>query len=79
MQALFLLTWEMKYRVAMMAVLQNHTYQFNKEARLQSDGGPIGLELAGAMARVVMLWWDRQFLKLAELNQLFLCYNMVAK
>ena len=55
-------------RVAMLAVLQNHTYQFNKEARLQSDGGPIGLELAGAMARVVMLWWDRKFLKLAELN-----------
>ena len=29
-------------RVAMLAVLQNHTYQFNKEARVQSDGGPIG-------------------------------------
>ena len=26
------------------------------------------MELAGAMARVVMLWWDRKFLKLAELN-----------
>ena len=55
-------------RVAMLAVLQNHTYHFNKVARLQSDGGPIGLELAGAMARVVMLWCDRKFLKLAELN-----------
>ena len=47
-------------KVAMLAVLQNHTYQFkNNEARLQSDGGPIGLELAGAMARVVMIWWDQ--------------------
>ena len=26
----------------MLAVLQNHTYQLDKEARLQSDGGPIG-------------------------------------
>ena len=56
-------------RVAMLAVLQNHTYQFkNNEARLQSDGGPIGLELAGAMARVIMLWWDKKFLQLAALN-----------
>ena len=56
-------------KVAMLAVLQNHTYQFkNNEARLQSDGGPIGLELAGAMARVVMIWWDKRFLQLAALN-----------
>ena len=56
-------------KVAMLAVLQNHTYQFkNNEARLQSDGGPIGLELAGAMARVVMIWWDKRFLQQAALN-----------
>ena len=43
-------------RVAMLAVLKNHAYQFNKEARRQDDGEPIGLEMAGAMARVVMIW-----------------------
>ena len=55
-------------QVAVLAVLQNHTYQFNGEVRLQKDGGPIGLELAGAIARVVMLWWDRKFLSLAAIN-----------
>ena len=55
-------------RVATLAILQHHTYQFNGEVRLQNDGGPIGLELAGAVARVVMLWWDQKFLHLASLN-----------
>ena len=50
-------------RIATLAVLNNHTYQFNEETRLQAEGSPIGLELAGAMARVVMLWWDQQFMK----------------
>ena len=55
-------------RVASLAILQHHTYQFNEEVRLQSDGGPIGLELAVAMARVVMLWWDQKFLHLSIMN-----------
>ena len=59
-------------KVAMLAVLKNHTYQFNKDARRQDDGGPIGLELAGAMARVVMLWWDKRFLTLAIINNIAL-------
>ena len=59
-------------RVAMLAVLKNHTYQFNKEARRQNDGGPIGLEMAGAMARVVMIWWDKKFLSLAIRNNIIL-------
>ena len=55
-------------QIATMAVLKNHTYQFNEQVRLQTDGSPIGLELAGAMARVVMLWWDHQFIGLAKKN-----------
>ena len=55
-------------RIATLAVLKNHTYQFNEELRLQTDGSPIGLELAGAMARVVMLWWDKKFIELAKNN-----------
>ena len=57
----------------MLAVLNNHTYQFeNNEVRLQKDGSPIGLEMAGAMARVVMIWWDKQFLNLAAKNRIAL-------
>ena len=59
-------------KIAILAVLKNHTYQFGGEVRLQEEGGPIGLELAGALARVVMLWWDRKFLSLATANNLIL-------
>ena len=31
---------------------------------LQEDGGPIGDELAQAVARLVMIWWDNKFLEL---------------
>ena len=56
-------------KTAMLAVLQNHTYQFeNGQIRLQNDGSPIGLEMAGALARVVMIWWDKRFLSLVNLN-----------
>ena len=60
----------------MLAVLSNHTYQFGGETRLQKDGGPIGLELAGSMARVTMIWWDRQFLTLASVNNVCLYFYM---
>lgn len=44
------------------AVMRSHTYQFNGEVFLQDDGGPIGLELTGAIARVFMLSWDKKFI-----------------
>ena len=33
---------------------------------LQTEGGPIGLELSGALARIVMLLWDRELLQRLE-------------
>ena len=38
-------------------------YQINDKVFLQSDGGPIGLELSRALARVVILLWDRELLR----------------
>ena len=43
-------------------VMKSHMYEFNGETYLQADGGPIGLELTGAIARVFMLNWDRLFM-----------------
>ena len=37
-------------------VMRNHLYKFNGEVFIQGEGGPIGLELTGAIARVFMLW-----------------------
>ena len=34
--------------------------------RKQTDGGPIGLQLTGSIARIVMLWWDNRFLEMAN-------------
>ena len=49
-----------------LACVDNHTYLFNQETRLQTKGGAIGLKITQALARIYMLWWDGQFLKLAE-------------
>ena len=48
------------------AVMRSHLYKFNQEVFLQKEGGPIGLKLTGAISRVFMLWWDREFLKRVE-------------
>ena len=45
------------------AVLSNHTYKVGDVMYLQSSGGPIGLELTGAVARPFMLRWDRLYLE----------------
>ena len=44
-------------------VITNHVYTVGDEFFLQSRGGPIGLELTGILARVVMMDWDRRYLK----------------
>ena len=55
-------------KIAILTILSKHTYQWNQEVKLQSDGAPIGLEIAGSLARVVMLWWDKQFIRKTEEN-----------
>ena len=44
--------------------MSNHTYRFGGKLYKQSDGGPIGDELSQAIARLVMIWWDRRFLEI---------------
>ena len=43
-------------------VMRNHVYTFNGKIYHQVEEGPIALELTGAIARVFMLWWDRELL-----------------
>ena len=47
-------------------VMTKHFYAVGDIIRKQTDGGPIGLQLTGAIARVVMLWWDEKFLEVAS-------------
>ena len=48
------------------AVMTHHVYSFAGMTRLQTEGGPIGLEMSGAVARVFMLLWDRKLLAALE-------------
>ena len=45
--------------------MSNH----NKDIYMQEDGGSIGERFTQALARVVMLDWDQQFLDLARINK----------
>ena len=40
--------------IAVMFVMSNHLYVFNREVRKQTKGGPIGLALTGDVARIFM-------------------------
>ena len=42
--------------------MRNHMYSFDNRVYKQEDGGPIGDELSQAIARIVMQWWDKEFL-----------------
>ena len=55
--------------VALTFVMKNHVYNFNNELRKQREGGAIGLELTGLLARIFMIWWDRRFLQKCNENQ----------
>ena len=44
-------------------VMTNHVYAVGDDFYLQASGGPIGLELTGVLARVLMKNWDKRFLK----------------
>ena len=52
--------------IVIVTAMKHHVYQFSGNTLKQEDGGPIGLELSGSIARVFMLRWDRQFLHLAK-------------
>ena len=47
-------------------VMSNHYYAVGDTVRKQTEGGPIGLQVTGAIARIVMLWWDERFLEIAN-------------
>ena len=48
---------------AVRVCLEGHTYKVGDRIYLQREGGPIGLELTGAVSRVFMARWDRIYLK----------------
>ena len=49
------------------ACLSIHTYKVVDVMYLHSSGGPIGLELSGAVSRPFMMCWDIKYLDMAKM------------
>jgi hypothetical protein len=56
--------------VAMKTTLKNHIFRFNDEIRKQENGGAIGVKAAGDIASLFMVWWDREFIKRVQEEQM---------
>ena len=55
---------------SVLAIFKTHTYRFANKFFLQRKGGPIGLRSTCCIARLVMLWWDEEFLEVLKKNNL---------
>ena len=57
--------------VSLRHVLKNHIFRFNNKIYKQTKGGAIGVGVAGDVANVFMIWWDRklnQMLKQSDIE-----------
>ena len=52
----------------------HHVYKVGDTIYLQTDGGPMGLKLTGAIARVVMMLFDKIYLE--KVSQSDICMLM---
>ena len=52
-----------------MAAMNGHFYNWHMEERKQVGGLGIGSDLTRAVARLVMLDWDKRFINLAQENK----------
>ena len=47
-------------RIVLLFIMLNHIYMYDDKIKLQTQGGPIGLQLTGILAQLFMIWWDKQ-------------------
>ena len=71
-----LLGWAVE--IGVKTVMKNHIYKYHGEMRKQREGGGIGVELTGSVAKCVMVDWSQRFcLKAGRLGieiKLFKCF-----
>ena len=48
-------------RIVIPIIMKTHIYEFDGKLKMQVKGGPIGMELTGVLAKVFMVWWDKEF------------------
>ena len=65
-------------RIAIKFIMKNHAYTFDNKIYKQENGGAIGVELTGDLAKVFMVWWARQLQQKKEeediTTYLYKCY-----
>ena len=57
---------------AVLTLFKTHCYTFGGKYYLQKQGGPIGLRSTCCIARITMIWWDRQLLELLRASNISL-------
>ena len=50
-------------KIVLEVLMKNHIYEFKEELRKQKEGGAIGIDLTGELAKIYMTWWDKELLK----------------
>ena len=50
-------------KIVLTVIMKNHIYNFNDVMRRQKEGGAIGMDITGELAKVFMVWWDKQVLQ----------------
>ena len=53
-------------KIVLETLMKNHVYEFREELRKQKEGGAIGIDLTGELAKIYMTWWDKELLKRLE-------------
>ncbi|MCP3849452.1 MAG: hypothetical protein GY694_04320, partial [Gammaproteobacteria bacterium] len=53
--------------IGVKACMENHLYKIGDAVYQQNEGGPIGLELTGAVSRAFMWRWDRMYKEATEM------------
>ena len=53
-------------KIVLETLMKNHVYEFREELRKQKEGGAIGIDLTGELAKIYMTWWDKELLKKLE-------------
>ena len=48
------------FEIALKLVMKNHIFTFNDDNFKQLSGGAIGVSIAGDVANLFMVWWDRE-------------------
>ena len=56
--------------MGVLILMRNHIYQFEGKARIQREGGSIGIAATGVIARIMMMRWGRIFKDKCKQNNL---------